>query len=119
MSHLMAFEQLTKRYGSVQALDAFTAEVSPGRITAFLGPNGSGKTTSMRLLLGLAEPTAGSASIAGRPYRRAAAPDPRRRSGPGPGVPSQPERTQPPAHRRRRRGRRYRAASTSSSTWWV
>ena len=69
MSHLMAFEQLTKRYGSVQALDAFTAEVSPGRITAFLGPNGSGKTTSMRLLLGLAEPTAGSASIAGRPYR--------------------------------------------------
>ena len=69
MSHLMAFKQLTKRYGSVQALDEFTAEVSPGRITAFLGPNGSGKTTSMRLLLGLAEPTAGSASIAGRPYR--------------------------------------------------
>ena len=69
MSHLMAFEQLTKRYGSVQALDEFTAEVSPGRITAFLGPNGSGKTTSMRLLLDLAEPTAGSASIAGLPYR--------------------------------------------------
>ena len=69
MSQLIAFHQLTKRYGAVQALDGLTAEVSPGRITAFLGANGSGRTTSMRLLLGLAEPTAGSATIAGRPYR--------------------------------------------------
>jgi ABC-2 type transport system ATP-binding protein len=69
MSQLIAFHQLTKRYGAVQALDGLTAEVAPGRITAFLGANGSGKTTSMRLLLGLSEPTAGSATIAGRPYR--------------------------------------------------
>src|SRR3954447_933835 len=69
MSQLIAFHQLTKRYGAVQALDGLTAEVSPGRITAFLGANGSGKTTSMRLLLGLSEPTAGSATIAGRRYR--------------------------------------------------
>ena len=69
MSQLIAFHQLTKRYGAVQALDGLTAEVSPGRITAFLGANGSGKTTSMRLLLGLSEPTTGSATIAGRPYR--------------------------------------------------
>ena len=39
----------------------------PGRITAFLGANGSGKTTSMRLLLGLSEPTSGTATIDGRP----------------------------------------------------
>jgi ABC-2 type transport system ATP-binding protein len=54
--------------GEVTALDDFTADVAPGRITAFLGPNGSGKTTSMRLLLGLAEPTHGSALIGGRAY---------------------------------------------------
>jgi ABC-2 type transport system ATP-binding protein len=64
----ISFHQLTKRYGEVTALDDFTADVAPGRITAFLGPNGSGKTTSMRLLLGLAEPTHGSALIGGRPY---------------------------------------------------
>src|SRR4051812_14024069 len=69
MSAVIAFEGLTKRFGPVTALDGLTAEVSPGRITAFLGANGSGKTTSMRLLLGLSEPTAGSATIAGRRYR--------------------------------------------------
>jgi ABC-2 type transport system ATP-binding protein len=65
----LAFHQLSKRYGAVTALDGFSAEVRPGRITAFLGSNGSGKTTSMRLLLGLADPTAGTATIDGRPYR--------------------------------------------------
>jgi ABC-2 type transport system ATP-binding protein len=64
----IAFHQVTKRYGAVTALDDFSAEVSPGRITAFLGANGSGKTTSMRVLLGLAEPTAGAALISGRRY---------------------------------------------------
>ncbi|MDT7572069.1 MAG: type transport system ATP-binding protein, partial [Actinomycetota bacterium] len=49
-------------------LDGFTAGVRPGRITAFLGANGSGKTTSMRLLLGLSDPTSGSATIDGKPY---------------------------------------------------
>jgi ABC-2 type transport system ATP-binding protein len=64
----IAFDHVTKRYGAVTALDDFSAEVSPGRITAFLGANGSGKTTSMRVLLGLAEPTAGAALISGRRY---------------------------------------------------
>src|SRR3954447_11332696 len=68
MSPLIAFHQLTKRYGAGQALDGLNPEVPPGRITAFLGANGSGKTTSMRLLLGLAEPTAGTALVGGRPY---------------------------------------------------
>jgi ABC-2 type transport system ATP-binding protein len=74
MSHGLAFELLTKRYGRVQALDGLSAEVVPGRITAFLGANGSGKTTSMRVLLGLAEPTVGSATIGGRRYRELAHP---------------------------------------------
>jgi ABC-2 type transport system ATP-binding protein len=65
----LVFDRLTKRYGTVTALDGFSAEVHPGRITAFLGANGSGKTTSMRLLLGLADPTAGTATVAGRRYR--------------------------------------------------
>src|SRR5947209_761722 len=63
------FQSLTKHYGSVRALHGFTAAVEPGRITAFLGANGSGKTTSMRLLLGLSEPTAGTATVDGHPYR--------------------------------------------------
>jgi ABC-2 type transport system ATP-binding protein len=63
------FDQLTKRYGNVLALDGLSATVRPGRITAFLGANGSGKTTTMRMLLGLAEPTSGTATIGGRRYR--------------------------------------------------
>ena len=64
----IAFHELSKHYGPVRALDGFTAVVHPGRITAFLGPNGSGKTTSMRVLLGLAAPSGGSATIEGRAY---------------------------------------------------
>ena len=70
----LSFHQVTKRYGDVTALDGFTAVAQPGRITAFLGANGSGKTTSMRLLLGLAEPTAGSARIDGKLYSELAHP---------------------------------------------
>jgi ABC-2 type transport system ATP-binding protein len=70
----LAFHQVTKRYGSVIALDDFTAVAQSGRITAFLGANGSGKTTSMRLLLGLADPTSGNARIDGRLYRDLAYP---------------------------------------------
>jgi ABC-2 type transport system ATP-binding protein len=70
----LSFHQLTKQYGTVAALHDFTAVAQPGRITAFLGANGSGKTTSMRLLLGLSEPTSGSARIDGHLYRELAAP---------------------------------------------
>jgi ABC-2 type transport system ATP-binding protein len=65
----LEFHELTKNYGDTAALAGFTAQVQPGRITAFLGANGSGKTTSMRLLLGLAEATSGTATIRGRSYR--------------------------------------------------
>ena len=60
---------LTKTYGAVTALDDLTMHVTAGRITAFLGANGSGKTTTMRILLGLSEPDAGSATIGGMRYR--------------------------------------------------
>jgi ABC-2 type transport system ATP-binding protein len=74
MSATIVFQRLTKRFGSLTALDEFNAEAAPGRITAFLGANGSGKTTSMRLLLGLDSPTAGSATVCGRDYRTIARP---------------------------------------------
>lgn len=65
----LTFTHLTKRYGPVLAVDDLTVDIAPGRITAFLGANGSGKTTTMRMLLGLAEPTSGTATIGGVAYR--------------------------------------------------
>jgi ABC-2 type transport system ATP-binding protein len=66
---VLTFSHLTKRFGAILAVDDLTVEVAPGRITAFLGANGSGKTTTMRMLLGLAEPTSGTATIDGVAYR--------------------------------------------------
>ncbi len=60
---------LTKRFGSFTAVDGLDFTVEPGRVTGFLGPNGSGKTTTLRMLLGLIRPTAGTATIDGRVYR--------------------------------------------------
>jgi ABC-2 type transport system ATP-binding protein len=61
-------ESLTKRFGSVLAVDSLSFALAHGTITGFLGPNGAGKTTTLRMLLGLAAPSSGSASIFGRPY---------------------------------------------------
>jgi ABC-2 type transport system ATP-binding protein len=66
----IAVEALTKRYGTVTAVDDLTFELAPGRITGFVGPNGAGKSTTMRLLLGLARPDSGRATINGRPYAK-------------------------------------------------
>src|SRR5581483_6507278 len=63
------FQGLSKSFGSVHAVDDLTFTVQPGRVTGFLGPNGSGKTTTLRILLGLVHPSAGSATIAGRRYQ--------------------------------------------------
>jgi ABC-2 type transport system ATP-binding protein len=60
---------LTKRFGTVLAVDDLTFDVEPGRITGFLGPNGAGKTTTLRMALGLVRPTSGHATIGGRHYR--------------------------------------------------
>jgi ABC-2 type transport system ATP-binding protein len=58
---------LTKRYGSTVAVDGLDLAVEAGQVFGFLGPNGSGKTTTMRMLLGLVRPTAGRAWLNGRP----------------------------------------------------
>jgi ABC-2 type transport system ATP-binding protein len=65
---------LTKRYGARVAVDDLTVTIQPGRVTGFLGPNGSGKTTTMRCVLGLARPTSGTATVLGRPYRELVSP---------------------------------------------
>jgi ABC-2 type transport system ATP-binding protein len=61
---------LTKRYGKTLAVDRLSFRVEPGVVTGFVGPNGAGKSTTMRMVLGLDRPTAGTATVAGRPYRR-------------------------------------------------
>ena len=48
---------LTKRFGSIVAVDGISFDVEPGKVTGFLGPNGAGKTTTLRMVLGLARPT--------------------------------------------------------------
>ncbi len=65
---------LTKRFGSFTAVDNLSFTVAPGRITGFLGPNGSGKTTTLRMLLGLVRPTSGVGTIGGHQYHEIAAP---------------------------------------------
>jgi ABC-2 type transport system ATP-binding protein len=62
-------ESLTKVFRrGVKAVDDLSFAVHPGRVTGFLGPNGSGKTTTLRCLLGLVSPTSGHALIGGRSY---------------------------------------------------
>ena len=60
-------EGLAKRYGKTVALAGLTMSVHQGEIFGFLGPNGAGKTTAVKLLAGLARPTAGEAWVLGRP----------------------------------------------------
>ena len=59
---------LSKRFGGVQAVSDLSFTAQPGRVTGFLGPNGSGKTTTLGMVLGLLRPDAGSATIGGTPY---------------------------------------------------
>ncbi len=70
---------LTKRYGRLTALEDLDLEVPTGSIFGFLGPNGAGKTTTLRLLTGLAQPTSGTAEVAG--VRIGAGPELARRIG--------------------------------------
>jgi ABC-2 type transport system ATP-binding protein len=62
------FHEITKRYGPLTAVDTLTFSPRPGRITGFVGANGAGKSTTIRMLLGLTRPTSGTATINGRPY---------------------------------------------------
>jgi len=58
-------EHLTKRYGSLLAVDDLSLSIPQGQFFAFLGPNGAGKTTTIKLLAGLLKPTSGRALIGG------------------------------------------------------
>jgi ABC-2 type transport system ATP-binding protein len=75
----VSVQRLTKRFGSVHAVEDLSFEVTAGRITGFLGPNGAGKTTTLRIALGLVRPTSGEVLIGGRHY--ADLPHPRRTVG--------------------------------------
>ncbi|HEX3923371.1 MAG TPA: ATP-binding cassette domain-containing protein [Streptosporangiaceae bacterium] len=61
---------LTKTFGAVTAVRAVTFTAPAGQVTGLLGPNGSGKTTTLRAALGLVRPTSGTALIGGVPYAR-------------------------------------------------
>jgi ABC-2 type transport system ATP-binding protein len=63
-------EGLSKRYGSVHAIEDLDLEVAEGEVVGYLGPNGAGKTTTIRLLLGLIRPSAGRAEIFGLDCQR-------------------------------------------------
>jgi ABC-2 type transport system ATP-binding protein len=58
-------EQLTKKFGDVAAVDGVTFDINRGEVFGVLGPNGSGKTTTIRMLCGLLTPTSGTATVAG------------------------------------------------------
>jgi ABC-2 type transport system ATP-binding protein len=65
MSTVIEIRDLTKHYGGQAAVDHLNLDVEEGEIFGFLGPNGAGKTTTILMLLGLSEPTAGSARVCG------------------------------------------------------
>lgn len=62
---VISVTDLTKRFGNFTAVDAISFDVSKGEIFGFLGANGAGKTTAMRMLCGLSIPTSGKAMVAG------------------------------------------------------
>ncbi|GAB2781301.1 ATP-binding cassette domain-containing protein [Nocardioides salsibiostraticola] len=64
----ITIEGLSKQFGPVRAVDDLSFTVRRGAVTGFLGPNGSGKTTTLRMLLGLTAPTSGRALVGDRPY---------------------------------------------------
>ena len=70
MSNLViSVRNLTKRFGDFTAVDSISFDVSKGEIFGFLGANGAGKTTAMRMLCGLSYPTSGTGTIAGLDVR--------------------------------------------------
>ena len=67
MPPIIKLDKLTKRFGVETALDEVSLQVQPGIVFALLGENGAGKTTAIRIMLGLAEPNSGRAEVLGMP----------------------------------------------------
>lgn len=67
LPRVIVTEGLTKRYGHRDAVSNLTVTIPRGVIAGFVGPNGSGKTTTIRMLLGLVRPTSGTAQVMGHP----------------------------------------------------
>lgn len=70
MEKVIETDRLTKTFGAFTAVDAITFNVAEGEIFGFLGANGAGKTTALKMLTGLLMPTSGHASVAGFDVRR-------------------------------------------------
>ncbi|MGX1477263.1 UNVERIFIED_CONTAM: ABC-2 type transport system ATP-binding protein [Streptomyces canus] len=68
---VVAFDEVSKAYGEVRAVDGLTLTLRPGETVALLGPNGAGKSTSLDLLLGLKQPDSGSVRLFGTTPREA------------------------------------------------
>ncbi|HVU16064.1 MAG TPA: ABC transporter ATP-binding protein [Candidatus Didemnitutus sp.] len=62
---MLSFQQVTKRYGALTALDGVSLDIAPGEFFGLLGPNGAGKSTLMSIAAGLRPPTSGSVTLSG------------------------------------------------------
>ena len=69
MTHPIDARELTRRFGDFTAVDRITFHVEPGEVFGFLGANGAGKTTAIRMLIGALAPTSGAATVAGYDVR--------------------------------------------------
>jgi ABC-2 type transport system ATP-binding protein len=65
MTEKISLKNLTKRFGSILAVDDISLSVTGGEVLGFLGPNGAGKSTTMRMVTGFIEPTSGTAEVCG------------------------------------------------------
>jgi ABC-2 type transport system ATP-binding protein len=72
VSFAIDVEDLSKRFGALRAVDHVSVQVEEGHITGFLGPNGSGKTTTLRMLCGLLTPDSGHGKVLGLDFPREA-----------------------------------------------
>src|SRR5689334_5602631 len=65
MASIIETHDLTRRFGALTAVDRLNLSVAPGEIFGLVGPDGAGKTTTLRMLCGLIDPTEGNATVAG------------------------------------------------------
>jgi ABC-2 type transport system ATP-binding protein len=70
MQPIVEAHNLTRRFGNITAVDRLDLAIAPGEIFGLVGPDGAGKTTTLRLLCGLLDPTDGGATVAGHDVRR-------------------------------------------------